>query len=140
MYLDRRLTLLLLAVPLLFITAFFVAPFGIVALESLRTAEGGWTVAQYLKLFSGWFYFEVLWFTFKIALWVTVSSFLVGYPLAYYMTRVVHSGWLRRLLYIIVITPLFTSNIVRSFGWMRSEEHTSELQSLMRISYAVFCL
>src|SRR3546814_3167783 len=25
-------------------------------------------------------------------------------------------------------------------GNMRSEEHTSELQSLMRISYAVFCL
>src|SRR3546814_5049426 len=25
-------------------------------------------------------------------------------------------------------------------GGMRSEEHTSELQSLMRISYAVFCL
>src|SRR3546814_3970735 len=24
--------------------------------------------------------------------------------------------------------------------WQRSEEHTSELQSLMRISYAVFCL
>src|SRR3546814_1629650 len=26
------------------------------------------------------------------------------------------------------------------FGAGRSEEHTSELQSLMRISYAVFCL
>src|SRR3546814_21058366 len=26
------------------------------------------------------------------------------------------------------------------FGIERSEEHTSELQSLMRISYAVFCL
>src|SRR3546814_9945023 len=26
------------------------------------------------------------------------------------------------------------------FGSSRSEEHTSELQSLMRISYAVFCL
>src|SRR3546814_1035833 len=26
------------------------------------------------------------------------------------------------------------------FGEKRSEEHTSELQSLMRISYAVFCL
>src|SRR3546814_10251448 len=25
-------------------------------------------------------------------------------------------------------------------GWARSEEHTSELQSLMRISYAVLCL
>src|SRR3546814_9373901 len=28
----------------------------------------------------------------------------------------------------------------RHFGIARSEEHTSELQSLMRISYAVFCL
>src|SRR3546814_4958305 len=28
----------------------------------------------------------------------------------------------------------------RSAGGTRSEEHTSELQSLMRISYAVFCL
>src|SRR3546814_7067545 len=28
----------------------------------------------------------------------------------------------------------------RRFRWGRSEEHTSELQSLMRISYAVFCL
>src|SRR3546814_3383310 len=27
-----------------------------------------------------------------------------------------------------------------SIGIVRSEEHTSELQSLMRISYAVFCL
>src|SRR3546814_5544385 len=29
---------------------------------------------------------------------------------------------------------------LRSNGKVRSEEHTSELQSLMRISYAVFCL
>src|SRR3546814_2248569 len=29
---------------------------------------------------------------------------------------------------------------VQPFGRARSEEHTSELQSLMRISYAVFCL
>src|SRR3546814_1010695 len=30
--------------------------------------------------------------------------------------------------------------IVVDFGLQRSEEHPSELQSLMRISYAVFCL
>src|SRR3546814_4676464 len=29
---------------------------------------------------------------------------------------------------------------IRSGPWARSEEHTSELKSLMRISYAVFCL
>src|SRR3546814_10273875 len=36
----------------------------------------------------------------------------------------------------VVVTP-----ILAGFdGVLRSEEHTSELQSLMRISYAVFCL
>src|SRR3546814_8927550 len=29
---------------------------------------------------------------------------------------------------------------IQASGGLRSEEHTSELQSLMRISYAVFCL
>src|SRR3546814_7396928 len=36
---------------------------------------------------------------------------------------------------------LFGSDLVdRASGRLRSEEHTSELQSLMRNSYAVFCL
>src|SRR3546814_10881778 len=47
----------------------------------------------------------------------------------------------------IVITTLDTlrkkglaSTVVGGSSRVRSEEHTSELQSLMRISYAVFCL
>src|SRR3546814_3155613 len=41
------------------------------------------------------------------------------------------SGWL---------TVVRGGQAVRPAGVSRSEEHTSELQSLMRISYAVFCL
>src|SRR3546814_2512197 len=37
----------------------------------------------------------------------------------------------------VMIIPLLQT---RRFGKRRSEEHTSELQSLMRNSYAVFCL
>src|SRR3546814_1377620 len=40
-------------------------------------------------------------------------------------------GWQRALI-VLALTTLFSG--------LRSEEHTSELQSLMRISYAVFCL
>src|SRR3546814_5485999 len=36
--------------------------------------------------------------------------------------------------------PLFTTDPAHGRQCRRSEEHTSELQSLMRISYAVFCL
>src|SRR3546814_7271975 len=34
----------------------------------------------------------------------------------------------------------FANKIWNAYRLIRSEEHTSELQSLMRISYAVFCL
>src|SRR3546814_7708421 len=37
------------------------------------------------------------------------------------------------------VRALRPRDLLRS-GFWRSEEHTSELQSLMRISYAVFCL
>src|SRR3546814_7025210 len=44
--------------------------------------------------------------------------------------------WVRRLLMLAAF--LFLGLFL--FVPLRSEEHTSELQSLMRISYAVFCL
>src|SRR3546814_7305607 len=37
-----------------------------------------------------------------------------------------------------VVDPVIQARVV--LDGLRSEEHTSELQSLMRISYAVFCL
>src|SRR3546814_7295902 len=36
--------------------------------------------------------------------------------------------------------PALAAFTIFQFLWVRSEEHTSELQSLMRTSYAVFCL
>src|SRR3546814_4117621 len=38
------------------------------------------------------------------------------------------------------IGPDLLARFLNTFPGSRSEEHTSELQSLMRISYAVFCL
>src|SRR3546814_3676348 len=72
-------------------------------------------------------------------------------------TTLFRSAYLRRspvrriLRLATVLTILFSTSValaevriaswnVRHLGWDRSEEHTSELQSLMRISYAVFCL
>src|SRR3546814_4506193 len=39
-----------------------------------------------------------------------------------------------------IIRSSIEASRLRSSSVIRSEEHTSELQSLMRISYAVFCL
>src|SRR3546814_8571187 len=50
---------------------------------------------------------------------------VIGDPIAQSKSPLIHSFWLDAL---------------GLTGDYRSEEHTSELQSLMRISYAVFCL
>src|SRR3546814_1288177 len=51
------------------------------------------------------------------------------------------SGWLPSTVTVSASTAVTTtSSGPRSVCAFRSEEHTSELQSLMRISYAVFCL
>src|SRR3546814_8988766 len=54
----------------------------------------------------------------------------------------VPTGELREPDMLPVVQPRPAHVLVRDFEpkRMRSEEHTSELQSLMRISYAVFCL
>src|SRR3546814_8872103 len=50
----------------------------------------------------------------------------------------------KRCLYVyhgpVILYTLTQACIPTRFAFPRSEEHTSELQSLMRISYAVFCL
>src|SRR3546814_1993685 len=51
------------------------------------------------------------------------------------------SAWFLFLLaFVVVYREVFETILFYAALWTRSEEHTSELQSLMRISYAVFCL
>src|SRR3546814_10855301 len=47
---------------------------------------------------------------------------------------------LRFLTTVYILPARMPAHVAKQVGTARSEEHTSELQSLMRISYAVFCL
>src|SRR3546814_3351060 len=62
-----------------------------------------------------------------------VAVMLISFPTR---SALLAMGHQRQILNVeLVSTPVFYL-----FALPRSEEHTSELQSLMRISYAVFCL
>src|SRR3546814_5197589 len=58
------------------------------------------------------------------------------------LSSITPTGLLRRLARAGVADPTMLDNPDEALrqGYYRSEEHTSELQSLLRISYAVFCL
>src|SRR3546814_5220783 len=72
-------------------------------------------------------------------------------PGKYHLAGIRRRG-VRRHPAVLGLDQLVLHQLLRSVGWRplgdpgsvhdrrRSEEHTSELQSLMRISYAVFCL
>jgi putative spermidine/putrescine transport system permease protein len=104
--------------PAVFFVLFFLAPFSVLVGESFTRPDGGLTLANYTSVLSDTYYWKALLNTLLISLWVTIVCFLFGYALAYYTIFHVHSVWLRRLIYVLLVTPLFTSNIVRAFGWI----------------------
>src|SRR3546814_4819892 len=88
-----------------------------------------------------------------IGLGVVCLSVPIGLAAAIVMTQV-HRR-VRSLYYTIVVSPVLTPGVILGISTLvfwdrlgtlmdadyeRSEEHTSDIQSLMRISYAVFCL
>ncbi|VFR44668.1 Spermidine Putrescine ABC transporter permease component PotB (TC 3.A.1.11.1) [plant metagenome] len=109
---------LLLGAPVVFFTAFFLAPLAVVALASVTSDSGGFTASHYLRILGDRYHWDVIAVTFRIGALTTVFCLLVGYPLAWYLVRVVRWQAWRRACVIMLVVPLFTSNIVRSFGWM----------------------
>src|SRR3546814_7447817 len=64
---------------------------------------------------------------------------MVPFVLTPLSSALLHGGVLHIVFNMLVL--LFVGRQLEApLGTKRSEEHTSELQSLMRISYAVFCL
>jgi putative spermidine/putrescine transport system permease protein len=109
----------LLGIPLALFAAFFLAPLCVVALASVFDGNrGGFTLAYYIGVLADSYHWEVIAATFRIGLGSTLLCVLLGYPLAWYLVRVVRWRHWRRICVIILVVPLFTSNIVRSFGWM----------------------
>ena len=106
------------AAPIAFITAFFLVPLSVVLLASLQDKSGAFSLAQYVRILADQYHLGVVLTTFRIAILTTFLCLILGYPLAWYLVRVVRLKAWRRICVILVVLPLFTSNIVRSFGWM----------------------
>jgi putative spermidine/putrescine transport system permease protein len=109
---------LLLGAPLAFFVAFFLAPLAVVLLASVTNGQGDLSLAQYVRILADHYHWDVIAVTFRIAALTTLVCLLIGFPLAWYLVRIVRWQAWRRACVIMLVVPLFTSNIVRSFGWM----------------------
>jgi putative spermidine/putrescine transport system permease protein len=108
-----------LSLPLVvFLGAFFIAPLLILVLLSFQVDPKGTTLGltQYRQFLGDGFSLRVLGSTLLLGLKVTALCLLLGYPLAYVYVQSA-PRW-RSLIMIIVLLPLLTSVVVRTFAWI----------------------
>jgi putative spermidine/putrescine transport system permease protein len=116
---NRRSRLLmphLLALPaVLFLAAFFVLPLFNNGMRSILADDGSLTLSRYVSLLTDGFYLGIIAQTVLLSAGVTVISILIGYPVAYFLVR--KAGRFAGLIIFLLIAPLLTSIIMRTFGW-----------------------
>jgi putative spermidine/putrescine transport system permease protein len=77
---------------------------------------GGFTLANFADLLKPLYaqvFFDTVWICFLTA----VSTLIVGYPLAYALVRM-QNAIARSVLLVIVVTPLFLGEVVRTYSWI----------------------
>lgn len=101
----------------------FVLPFCTMALLSVLTGNPiqrpnvVFTARNYDRILDDSLYVEALLSTMKIGLVTTIASLVLGYPLAHWMART-RSRLGYGVLLILVIAPMLTGIVVRTFAWM----------------------
>jgi putative spermidine/putrescine transport system permease protein len=100
----------------------FVAAMATVLQYSLRAYvpgsldPGGFTLANFADLLKP-LYARVFLDTVGICAFTAIATLLVGYPLAYALVRIAHPIAKSALL-VIVVTPLFLGEVVRTYAWI----------------------
>ncbi|WP_233284267.1 ABC transporter permease [Agrobacterium tumefaciens] len=84
-------------------------------LRSLIGSDGRLTASRYVALLTDGFYLKVIAQTILLSAGVTLICVLVGYPVAYFLVR--KAGRWAGLIIFLLIAPLLTSIIMRTFGW-----------------------
>jgi putative spermidine/putrescine transport system permease protein len=102
---------------LLFLGFFFVIPLGANIARSLEAGQAATNgpLFYYIKLLTDAYYGGVILETLKVAAISTVLCLIVGYPVAYFMVR--FAGRWNGIIVFLLIAPLLTSIIMRTFGW-----------------------
>ncbi|MBU1304944.1 MAG: ABC transporter permease [Alphaproteobacteria bacterium] len=126
---DRTENLLLALPGILLLGLAFFLPIAQMLVLSISGPDGP-TLAHFVRFLSDPYYLNILWRTVRLSLVITVVCALIGFPLAYIMTKVGPKA--RLWLVVIVILPLMTSVVVRTFGWMVLLSRSGLIPELLR--------
>jgi putative spermidine/putrescine transport system permease protein len=111
---DLKLVLPLAAL----FAVFFVAPLLVLVALSLSNdaAMHGLTFAHYRKFVTDPFNYSILWSTLLLGAKATLLCLAFGYPIAWIASRA-RARWQSVLLFLVIL-PIMTSVVVRTFSWI----------------------
>lgn len=114
----------------------FVAAMAAVLQYSLRAYvpgsldPGGFTLDNFTALLKP-LYAQVFLNTVWICFLTALSTLIVGYPLAYALVRT-RNAIIKSVLLVIVVTPLFLGEVVRTYSWIIVLGNTGFINSVLR--------
>ncbi len=111
---SKQIPYIIITPGLILLVVFLVLP--LISIIWPTFYDGAFTFESYTTFFSSSFNLSILWRTIKLSLIVTVMTVLLGLPTAYYISRT-NKRW-RSLLMGLVLFPLLTNSVVRSFAWI----------------------
>jgi putative spermidine/putrescine transport system permease protein len=114
-------TLLLLPIALVNAVGFILPVLNLLRMSFNEALSGGGiretvTLANWTGLFGDAFYLDLIVNSVVVSLTITVLTLILSYPIALYLHR--STGRWRTFLTVLVISPLLTSAVVRTYGWI----------------------
>lgn len=133
----RSVLLLLLLAPIALLNALgFLAPMLNLArmsfyeIEPTGAMREAFTLMTWEKVVSDSFYAELIIGSIGLSLVLTLVTLICSYPIALYLHR--SSGIWRTILLVLVISPLLTSAVVRTYGWIAILSENGMVNNLLR--------
>ena len=106
---------------------FVVAPIVIMVAYAFSSADGGFTMDNFVQMGG---YTEVFLRSFKLAIIATVICLLIGYPVSYLMSR--EGASFQRTAMVLIMLPMWMNFLLRTYSWMAILENNGLLNQLFR--------
>lgn len=119
---SKRPFLIPFLVPAVLVAVIFLAALAEILQYSFREFipgsldVGGFTLDNFARIYRP-VYFKAVINTFVLSLATAFFTLILSYPIAFALVRT-KVEWVRTLLILLSITPLFTGEIVRTYAWM----------------------
>ena len=116
------------AVPyVVWMAIFVVAPIVIMVIYAFASQNGGFTLENFVKMGN---YTEVFLRSFKMAIIATIICLLIGYPVAYLMSR--EGPAFQRTGMVLIMLPMWMNFLLRTYSWITILDNNGLLNQLFQ--------